>query len=1004
MLNIPKKELEILDFWKKHGIFQKSLDKESPKGDYVFYDGPPFATGLPHYGHILSSVIKDVVPRYWTMKGYHVRRRWGWDCHGLPIETLVEKKLKISGKKEIEKLGVDKFNEACRKEVLTYTAQWKDMVERIGRWIEFDTAYKTMDTTYMESVWWALRQLWDKKLIYEGRKVLLFCPRCETPVSKFEIAMDNSYHDVDDISVTVKFKLDADQKIGDTETSDGTYILAWTTTPWTLPGNVALAVGEGISYGIWTVKDAAGHSGLKKGDTLIFADEGDVVERVRSFIAHDPVAHDAGVSEPEPQLEKVATVKGGDLIDKTYEPLYKIPAVQETKKKSHYIAAADFVTTEEGTGVVHTAVIYGEDDYSLGVKLDLPMVPLLDTQGRFTARAPKLVQTMNFKEADEIVTLDLQQRGLLYKQESYRHSYPHCWRCESPLFYNAIQAWFIDIQKIKDKLIKLNEKINWYPEHLKHGRFLDNVQNAPDWNISRNRYWASALPFWKCDKEECTEVVCIGSIAELKEKATNFSDVYKSDSVDDIDLHKHVIDKVKLKCSKCGGTMSRIPEVLDCWVESGSMPFAEFHYPFENKETFEQRLPAQYIAEYIAQTRTWFYYMHVMAVALFNSISFENVVTTGTILNEKGQKMSKSKRNFPDPWKVIEDYGADSLRFHLMTSVVMQAENLNFNEKEVREVYNKVISTIYNVVSFYQLYANDKEPSNQPPKSDNVLDRWIVALLHQLTRTVTQEMDAYNTVRATRALASFINDLSTWYLRRSRDRFKNEATRQDAVNTLGYVLKTVSQLLAPLIPYTAEYIWKAVASENAESVHLESWPKESSREKAVDALEISMQKVRAIVEKAHALRAAKGIKVRQPLAELEIIEKLDEAFLMIIADEVNVKSVSVEKKVSDDKGKVCDEGKTISLHIELTDELKAEGALRELIRMTNSLRKDKGLKPQDVVEVSYYTSSKFLNEKVVGTYIEQLKKQTVASAWNSASSTLSGKEVTVNNEKITIAL
>ena len=979
MLNIPQKEQEILAFWKKEGIPEKSLNKESPQGDYVFHDGPPFATGLPHYGHILSSVIKDVVPRYWTMKGYHVRRRWGWDCHGLPIENLVEKKLNISGKKQIEALGIDKFNETCRNEVLTYTAAWKEMVDRIGRWIEFDNAYKTMDTTYMESVWWALKTFWDKGLVYEGRKVLLYCPRCETPISKFEVAMDNSYEEVTEIAVTVKFRLHPRQKIGDWMTDEASYMLAWTTTPWTLPGNVALAVGDDVAYVI--VKNRKAEP-ADMDEVYILARE-----RLQELLG-DAYAI-------------LGTVIGKDLRGLTYEPLYEIPAVTATGKRSYYVASADFVTTEDGTGIVHTAVIYGEDDYALGVKLDLPMVPLLSTQGKFTDKAPKLVQEMSFKEGDEIVILDLQQRNLLFKQEQFIHSYPHCWRCESPLFYNAITAWFVNIQKVKDKLIKLNEKIHWYPEHLKHGRFLNNLETAPDWNISRNRYWATALPFWKCDDEACGMAVCVGSIVELKKLATNFSEVYPSEKIEDIDLHKHVIDAVILNCRKCGGMMHRIPEVIDCWVESGSMPFAEYHYPFENEAEFKRRQKGdgKYIAEYISQTRAWFYYMHVVSSVLFDDIAFKNVVTTGTILNESGKKMSKSRKNYPDPWKIINEYGSDALRFYLMNSVVMQAENLNFSEKDVKEVYNKVMNTLYNVVSFYSLYAGSGVTD---AVSNHMLDRWIVGKLNVFFAELTKAMDSYNTVRATRAISDFIQELSTWYVRRSRERFKDEQTRPEAVATLRTVLRGLAKAIAPFTPFAAEHIWQTVRGEG-ESVHLATWPRTNKQHIDEPMLE-RMDAARALVEKAHALRASAGIKVRQPLSKLETTADLPNDLKAIVADEVNVKEVLTVKKVGEGESIVSDEIKSVSLHTALTDELKTEGTVRELVRTTNALRKVKGLKPSDTVTVSYFTASDFLR-KVIEQHGEHLRRQTIASAWQSmAEKPSDAPAASVNGEEIILIL
>jgi len=769
----------VLEFWEKNRIFEKSLENTKNGKPFTFYDGPPFATGLPHYGHILASTIKDVIPRYQTMKGRFVRRRWGWDCHGLPIEEIVERHLGISGKKQIEGIGIKKFNEICREKVLGFADDWGKMVRRIARWIDFDNSYKTMDRDYMESVWWAFKQIYDKGLVYEGRKVLMYCPRCETPVSNFEVAMDNSYQDVTEEAVTVKFKVKSGQKIGGLIVPENTYLLAWTTTPWTLPGNVALAVGENIDYAI--MKDASG-------DTFIFTkDRASVLEMA------------ALINE---------SVNGKDLVGLEYEPLFDVPAVKSDKTFKVY--PADFVTTEEGTGIVHTAVVYGEEDYELGQKVGLPVVPLLDEKGKFNDQAPEFLRGTYFKDADAVIISDLEKRGLLFKKEQHTHSYPHCWRCGTPLFYNAIPAWFINIQKIKKDLVGSNNKeINWFPEHLKHGRYQKSVESAPDWNISRNRYWGNPIPVWRCEKETCPPIV-VGSIKELglstntfyfsrhgearqnilginscyPEKevydlteagigrakrladklkalggvdmifasdllrtkrtaeivseelgiavkfderlreynlgiyngkpASEFDDAFPSKdrwvkapeggetwtqiqermvgliketnqkyqnkrilivshgdplwlvqkyygselpypryaqpfeiSVGIDDLHRPGIDEVVLKCPKCGGKARRVKEIFDSWIEACSMPFAEYHYPFENKEAFESRLPAQFVAEYIAQTRAWFSLMHVISLILFGKAPFENVVATGTIMAEDGSKMSKSKGNFP---------------------------------------------------------------------------------------------------------------------------------------------------------------------------------------------------------------------------------------------------------------------------------------------------------------------------------------------------------------------
>ncbi len=938
MSNVSKREEEILDFWEEHQVFEKSVSQRPEDKPYVFYDGPPFATGLPHYGHILSSVIKDVVPRYWTMKGYRVRRRWGWDCHGLPIENLIEKKLQISGKKEINERGVEHFNEACREAVLTYTQDWKKMIRRIGRWVEFDTAYKTMDSTYMESVWWALKTIWNKGLIYEGLKVLLYCPRCETPVSKAEVAMDNSYQDITEESVIVKFHLKPDQEFGNGKykTKESAYILAWTTTPWTLPGNVALAVGKDIKY---TSLRIQGTPGL-----LIVARElVEVVFKGKEIeIVHDDM-------------------RGSDLIGLEYEPLFDVPAIAESGKRAYYVAPADFVTTQDGTGVVHTAVVYGEDDYNLGVALDLPMVQLLNERAEYNEYAPEFLRGIYIKQAEKEIKKYLESKGLLFAKQQHTHSYPRCWRCETTLIYNAIPAWFISIQKIKSRLIELNEKISWYPEHLKHGRFLNILETAPDWNISRNRYWATPLPFWRCIHRDahCDAVICIGSVKELKEKALNFDTVFSGDTVADLDLHKHIVDQIQLRCDACGGTMERIPEVIDCWVESASMPFAEFHYPFENETVFKNRFPGQYIAEYIAQTRAWFYYMHVMATLLFDDISFQHCVTTGTILNEKGDKLSKSKMNYTDPWAIIDEYGVDALRYYLMTSVVMDADNLFFNDREVREVYNKVINMLGNVLEYYKMYAKEEwsAPANLKP---HILDRWILSKTQKLVQDVTVNMDAYDTVRAGRPIRVFIDELSTWYLRRSRDRFKgdDEDQRYCARKTLGDVLEIVAYVSAPFTPFISEMIYKEVADSAAkhESVHLAAWPGVDTS--LIDEpLEQEMEAVRSVVEMAHALRAECGMKLRQPLSMLVCNKELTAELADIIKDEVNVKEVRIAKDPPEGKEWIIKENGElrVALNSILDDQLKEEGMVRELIRQINAFRKDQKLTINDSIALVYHT-------------------------------------------------
>lgn len=935
-------EEEILEFWRSEKIFDRSIAERDEASPYVFYDGPPFATGLPHYGHILSSVIKDLVPRYFTMQGKRVRRRWGWDCHGLPIETLVEKKLNISGKKEIERIGVDVFNATARSMVLEYASAWKEMVDRIGRWVEFDDSYKTMDATYMESVWWALQRLWDKGLIYEGRKVLMYCPRCETPVSNAEISMDNSYKDVTEETVVAKFKLKPGQKFGKGyETKNSAYILAWTTTPWTLPGNVALAVGREIKY---TALREKGIEGLY----ILASDRvSEVFKNKEIEIVHDDII-------------------GADLDGLCYEPLYEIEAVKNSGSKAWYVATADFVTTEEGTGVVHTAVIYGEDDYNLGLKLNLPQVPLLDSSGHFNGDAPDFLRGKYYKEAERDIKSNLEERNLLFAREQYTHSYPFCWRCESPLIYNAISAWFINIQSNKEQIISLNEKINWYPEYLKHGRFKNILETAPDWNISRNRYWATALPFWKC--KECQKTECMGSVKQLRERAENFDEVYPDHGLGEdglvknhsgLDLHKPYIDDVVLRC-ECGGEMRRIEEVIDCWVESASMPFAEWHYPFENKDAFESRYPGQFIAEYIAQTRAWFYYMHVMGTALFDSISFENVVATGTILNEKGEKLSKSKNNFTDPNIIIDRYGADSLRFYLMTSVVMQADNLFFNEKDLRDIYNKVINLFFNIVKFYEIYKEDSEVAGELDEERlSILDRWIFSRFSSVIEAISGELGQYNTVKSGRQIKELIDDISTWWLRRSRDRFKDD---KNTLVVLRIIIENLAKITAPFIPFTAEYAWRRVRSDgDPASVHLCEYPSASLFKKD-ESIESKMSVARKIVESGHALRAQQQVKVRQILRSLYFdYDFADQEFVKIITDELNIMNFSQISEMADPQ-KIENQDFVLTIDFSLDDELKQLGDVREMTRAIQSFRKSSGMKAGDKVRILFSTNDDGIRE------------------------------------------
>ena len=884
-----QKEEEITRFWEKDRTFEKSVAQRPKDKQYVFYDGPPFATGTPHYGSILGSTVKDVFGRYWTMKGYRVERTWGWDCHGLPIEKIVEKKLDIKEKKSINVMGVGTFNETCRAQVLEFTEEWKKTVRKIGRWVDIENSYKTMDNKYMESVWHIFKKLYDEKNVYEGMKILPYCPNCETVLANAEIAMDNSYKDVTEVTATARFKLKGEDAA----------VLAWTTTPWTLIGNVALAVNGDMGY----VKVSLG------GEKLIIAEK--------------------RLHELKEGYTVLEHFKGADLVGKEYEPLYPLPS----KKKGHYIVdGGAAVTGDEGTGVVHLA-IYGEFDYEMIQKHDLPVLQHIDGQGKLVLGPPEW-RGMWFKAVDKKVLEDLETRGLLFKAERHTHSYPFCYRCDTPLFYNAVDSWFLNIQKIKKQLIAENEKIDWHPGHFKHGRYLNILETAPDWTISRNRFWAAAIPVWKCGG--CAGIAVIGSVAELQKRA-----VEKVPS--DVDLHKHVVDGIHLKCG-CGGTMTRIPEVFDCWFESASMPYASKHWPFENKEWFKDNYPAYFVAEYVNQIRTWFYYMEVLGVLLFKEPPFRNISVTGVMLAQDGEKMSKSKGNFPEPEKIIGAYGADALRFYLMASPLMNAQDSCFSEENIKDAYRRVV-LLENVTNFYRLFGT-WNTTLDAPGTRNVLDRWIASRLENLTREVTRSLDAYDTVAACSSIAKFIDDLSTWYVRRSRGRFKgsDESGRKEAAQTLGHALLTLSRLSAPIIPFIAEEIHLALRESNprlAGSVHLEALP-ECDPRRVDSKLEQEMAQARKVVSAALELRDRNKIPVRQPLAALRLRGvEFEPEILTLIQEEVNVKKVTAE--AASEFG--------IELDTAMTPELVQEGIARDAIRKINGLRSELGLTLKDTIVV-----------------------------------------------------
>lgn len=958
--NFPKMEEELLDFWDKNKIFQKSIDQRPAKRPYVFYDGPPFATGLPHYGHIVASVMKDMVPRFWTMRGYRVERRWGWDCHGLPIENIVESQLKLATKKEILRYGIDRFNESCRACVLTYTEEWKKTIRRIGRFVDMEHDYKTMNPDYMESVWWVFKSLWDKGLVYQDYKSMHICPRCETPLSNFEVTQ--GYKEIDDLSVTVKFKL-----------ANGEYLLAWTTTPWTLPGNVLLAVGPNIIYR----KIKINH------EILIMAKD-----RAAEVLKDTP--HD-----------NLGELKGSELVGLTYEPLF--PYFKNTPR-AFRVVAADFVTTTDGTGVVHIAPAFGEDDFQVGQREKVPIVQHVDMSGRFTSAvtdfAGREAKPKDNPQSTDVEILKwLASHQVLFSKQKIKHAYPHCWRCDSPLLNYLTNSWFIKVTAIKDQMIKNNKKVSWVPEHIKEGRFGKWLADARDWAVSRNRFWGTPLPIWQ--SADGKHFICVGSIAELESLSGQVIS----------DLHKHLVDKIVFK--KNGQTYARVPEVLDCWFESGSMPYAERHYPFENKNKFKNNFPAQFIAEGQDQTRGWFYTLMVIATALFKQSPFENVVVNGIVLAEDGQKMSKRLKNYPDPWEIFNTYSVDALRYYLMSSPVVKAENLNFSEKGVKEIQGRVLMIMANVLSFYELYAGQKR-GGKIKKSEHALDRWIDAKLQQLIKTVTNAMERYDLINATRPLGEFINDLSTWYIRRSRERLKSEDVKEaaQALNTLHSVLLTLSKLLAPVMPFMAEKIFQALRGHDdllgkIESVHLADWP-EYRRRLADPKIIDQMTQARQVVEAALALRSSGNLKVRQPLAELAISGfKLTAEVRAIIGDEINVKKITLRQNLPTDKPWISkfENGFGVALNTAINQELRRDGALREIIHAINMLRKDAKLTVNDLVEITLATTDQALRE-IMQNHENKIKKEVLARQLILKDSPLSGivQSFNLDGQKIEVII
>jgi isoleucyl-tRNA synthetase len=1006
-VDFPKMEEGVLAFWQEQGTFEKSVRAREGREEYAFYDGPPFATGLPHFGHFVPGTIKDVIPRYQTMKGRRVERRFGWDCHGLPVEYEMEKELGISGKRQIEEYGIARFNEACRSIVLRYTKEWRTIVTRLGRWVDFDHDYKTMDPDYMESIWWIMRELWDRGLLYESYYILPYCPRCSTALSNFELNL-GGYQDVRDPSVTVKFRLKGEPN---------TYFLAWTTTPWTLPSNLALALGPYIEY----VKVADGE------ENYILARE-----RLSAYYRN------------ESEYRILESRKGSELAGLEYEPLF--PYFASLRDKGAFRTwVADYVTTEDGTGIVHTAPGFGEDDYALLKDTGVPTVCPVDAECRFTEEV-RDYQGLFVKEADKPILEQLKARRALVRQESYTHAYPHCWRCSSPLIYRAISSWFVDIGKIKKSMLAANAQIYWMPAHLRDGRFGNWLEGARDWAISRNRYWGNPIPIWKC--ESCKKMVCLGSRAEL-EKLTGSKVT---------DLHKHFIDPLTFPC-ECGGTMRRIPEILDCWFESGSMPYAQNHYPFENKRYFEEHFPADFISEALDQTRGWFYTLVVLAAALFDKPAFKHVVVNGMVLAEDGKKMSKSARNYTDPMEVMNTYGADALRLFLMHSAVLKAEDLRYSDAGVREVLKNVIIPLWNAYSFFVTYANidGASPSGAPARPGNPLDRWILSESERLVEDTARQMDLYDLQKAVDPIVEFIDLLNNWYIRRSRRRFwrsENDRDKGEAHQTLYAVLLSLVKVAAPFIPFITEEIYRNLRTpQMPESVHLSDYPVYDASRRDL-GLEREMALARRAVSMGRSLRTLHNLKIRQPLRALYLVTRdpgeraVLEGMAELIREELNVKEVlfreneeelveysakanfkalgkllgkdmkeaaariealeggairtllqggTVELRLGGrtfpltSEGvavtrtekqnlKVLNEGSlTVALDPALTEELVREGLVRDLVRGIQNLRKERGLAVTD--RITLYLHGPEQVRRAVEAFQDHLTAETLAVSW-----------------------
>ena len=1025
-LNFVDREKQTVGFWKEHKIFEKSIEERKGDDTYTFYDGPPTANGKPHVGHVLSRVIKDMIPRYQTMKGHKIIRKAGWDTHGLPVELEVEKKLGLDGKEQIEEYGLAPFIKECKESVWKYKGMWEDFSGVVGFWADMDDPYVTYHNDYIESVWWALKQIWDKGLLYKGYKIVPYCPRCGTPLSSHEVAQ--GYKDVKEKSAIARFKVKGEDA----------YILAWTTTPWTLPSNVALCVNPNETY-VKVEND---------GYTYYLAE-----------------ALCDSVLEGEYKVLK--TYKGTDLEYKEYEPLFSFVT---PKEKAYYVTCDTYVTLTDGTGVVHIAPAFGEDDAQVGRKYGLPFVQLVDEKGEMTKETPWAGTFC--KEADKLILKELEEKGLLFAALDFEHSYPHCWRCDTPLIYYARESWFIKMTDVKDQLIKNNNTVNWIPENIGKGRFGDWLENVQDWGISRNRYWGTPLNVWEC---ECGHQHAIGSIEELKSMSDNCPD--------DIELHRPYIDDVTVKCPECGKEMHRVEEVIDCWFDSGSMPFAQWHYPFENKEIFEENFPADFISEAVDQTRGWFYSLLAISTLLFDKAPYKNVIVLGHVLDENGQKMSKSKGNAVDPMEALAEHGADAIRWYFYTNSAPWLSN-RFHGKAVTEGQRKFMGTLWNTYAFYVLYAeiDQFDPTKYSLDHDKlpVMDRWLLSKLNSLVRTVDENLGAYRIPEAARALQEFVDEMSNWYVRRCRERFWAKGMEQDKINaymTLYTALTTVCKAAAPMIPFMTEEIYqnlvKSVAQEAPESIHLCDFPAvdESLCDKE---LEENMDAVLKIVVLGRACRNSASIKNRQPIGQMYVKapSELPEFYQDIIREELNVKAIEFTDDVSnfttynfkpqlktvgpkygkllngirkhlteldgnkakaelDSKGMLeftvdgmpvelseedlliemvkqegfvteADSEFTVVLDTNLTEELLEEGFVREIISKVQSMRKEAGFEVMDKITIFYEANEK-VNE-LISKNESTVMNDVLATGIVSGEAAGFTKEWNINGEKVTLGV